>query len=132
MKAIMKTIDKLFDQASNLAIDGIRNEASEILRENSDDLKSFIMAMGSCFFTAKEGGKYDLNSYSDEEYDEYVDGGGIIADAHGIIHQDDRNNFQKEFFDDVDELNEKFHVMGFPMWLTIDPVDGSINEINNW
>ena len=31
MKAIMKKINDFFDQASNLAIEGIKNEAREIL-----------------------------------------------------------------------------------------------------
>jgi uncharacterized protein YbaP (TraB family) len=45
MKAIMKKIDKLYDQASDLAVEAVMNEAREILKADPN-LHEFIMAMG--------------------------------------------------------------------------------------
>ena len=115
MKAIMKKIDKLYDQASELAVQAVIDEARAILKADPN-LDEFVMAMGSCFFTVKEGGKYDMNSYTDEEYEEYCESDEYVRAYHyGIIDDDD---FQKEFFENVDDLNDKFHVMGFPVRFT--------------
>jgi hypothetical protein len=115
MKAIMKKIDKLYDQASDLAVEAVMNEAREILKADPN-LHEFIMAMGRCFFTVKDGGKYDINSYTDEEYDEWSDSDDFVYSYNGII--DDDHGFQKEFFDNVFELNDRFQVMGYPVRFT--------------
>ena len=127
MKAGMKTIDKLFDRASDLAIELIKNEAREILKAD-DGLHEFIMAMGGCFFTIKEGGKYDaLNTMTDEQYDEWCESDEYVNTHGGGIIDNDATDFQKEFFDNVDELNEKFCVMGYPVRFT-----ATSKEVYHW
>lgn len=116
MKALMKQIDKLYDRASDLAVEAVCYEAREILK-NDPNLHEFVMAMGRCFFTIKEGGKYDINSYPDDgSYEEWEDSDDFVYSYHGII--DDDHGFQKEFFDNVFELNDKFQVMGYPVRFT--------------
>lgn len=72
----MKTdaIDELWDKASDLAIKLVKDEARKILQADPD-LDEFVMAMGSCFFTYKEGGKYDIYSYTNEEADKMDEDG---------------------------------------------------------
>ena len=113
----MAEIDNLWNEADDKALDLIEREARKILRDDPN-LYEFVMAMGSCFFTAKEGGQYDFNNpiFNNEDYYEtYLDNGGIIADDHLIIQDDD---FQSEFFAMVDELDEKFHSKGYPIRFT--------------
>ena len=115
MKATMKTINKLFNRASDLAIEAIKNEAREILKAD-DGLHEFVMAMGSCFFTYKEGGKYDMFSYTDEQIDQMDDDDDHdwYGAQNGILH----DRFQPEFMEMVDELNEKFNICGYPVRFT--------------
>ena len=124
MKAMMKKINDLFDQASNLAIEGIKNEAREILKDDPN-LDEFIMAMGSCFFTLKEGGKYDIMSYTDDEWDEWCESDEYVSSYYNNIGDD--CNFQTEFFEMVDDLNEKFNVMGYPVRFT-----ATSKEVHDW
>jgi len=99
---------------SEKAIDLIVSEARKIL-VNDPDLYEYIMAMGSCFFTTIEGGKYDWLSMSEEEADEWFESPEHVSEYHGMIDDD---NFQKEFFDMVDHFNELFNVRGCPMRFT--------------
>jgi hypothetical protein len=114
-KDTLNTIEKLFDKASNLAIEVIESEARRILKSDPD-LHEYIMAMGSGFFTAKEGGKYDLNSYTDAQADKIFDENLPLADK-GLIMDQELPMF-KEFFNMVDDLNERFNVCGCPMRFT--------------
>jgi hypothetical protein len=108
-KETIKLIENYHDTASDLAIKLIESEARQIL-ERDDGLDEFVMAMGSCFFTYKEGGKYDLFSYPDDMPDEQFD--ALPQASDGIIHDD---NFQTEFMEMVDDLNDKFNICGHPM-----------------
>jgi hypothetical protein len=123
--ASLLIIDELFEQASNLAIALIEIEARKILAADPD-LHEYIMAMGSGFFTAKEGGKYDLHSYTDEQADKLFDEDFPFADK-GLIMDTDHTQgigcqpgvfMFKEFFNMVDGLNERFNVCGCPMRFT--------------
>lgn len=126
MKAGMKTIDKLFDRASDLAIELIKNEAKEILKDDPD-LDEFIMAMGSCFFTIKEGGKYDLLTFAnDKEWEEWCESDDYVSVYNGII-DNAVTDFQKEFFENVDDLDEKFNIMGYPVRFT-----ATSKEVYDW
>ncbi len=126
MKAIMAEIDKLFDRASDLAVQAVVNEAREILKAD-DGLHEFIMAMGGCFFTIKDGGKYDaLNTMDDDEYDDWCESDEYVNVHHGII-DNVATDFQQEFFDNVDDLNEKFNVMGYPTRFT-----ATSKEVHEW
>lgn len=114
-KDLLQKVNRYFDYASELAIILIEKTARKILSDDDKNLHEFVMANGTCFFTAKDNGKYDINSYDDLEYDEYIENGGVIADSHGIMSP---NTFQIEFFELVDDLNEKFNVCGVPMRFT--------------
>jgi hypothetical protein len=114
MKALMKTIQKKFDEAGDLAIETIKYEAREILKADPD-LDEFIMAMGSCFFTIKEGGKYDSMQYTDEEYEEWCETDDYVNVYSNHIIDNAQTDFQKEFFENVDYLHELFNVMGHPV-----------------
>lgn len=109
----LREIDQLFSGASDLAIALIKDEARKILKADPN-LHEFIMAMGGCFFTRKEGGKYDINQMTDDEWDEWVE----IDYSH---------DFQKEFFKMVDGLNEDFKVMGYPVRFT-----ATSKEVHHW
>ena len=124
MEATMKTIEKMWIGASDLAIKLIKNEAREILIDDPD-LDEFIMAMGSCFFTLKEGGKYDSNSYTDEEWEEYCESDEYVSSYYNNIGNDD--NFQEKFFEMIDDLDEKFNVMGYPVRFT-----AKSKEVHDW
>jgi len=117
MKAAMKKINKLFDNVSNLAIEAIKNEARKILKADPD-LYEFVMSMGGCFFTIKEGGKYDVTEYTDEEWEKWCEGNDYVNVSFDYIIDNVQTNFQKEFFENVDDLNEKFNVMGYPVRFT--------------
>ena len=113
----MAEIDKLYDQASNLAVETVEYGAREILKENPD-LHEFVMAMGACFFTAKEGGKYDMNSYDEDVAEEMWNDGFEFADDKLMLDSAFERKLFPEFFDNVDDLNEKFKVCGCPMRFT--------------
>ena len=121
----MAEINKQFDRASDLAVEAVKYGAREILK-NDPNLHEFIMAMGSCFFTIKDGGKYDILQMTDEEYEAWCDSDEYVYSYNGII-DNDRNDFQKEFFDNVDELNEKFNVCGYPVRFT-----ATSKEVHDW
>ena len=134
-ESTLEKIGELYSRADDLILDLVRSEARKIL-VNDPELDEFVMGMGSCFFTAKEGSKYDINSYDYDTFEEYVENGGVIAGNQMIIHNDHCTEilliapdvgFYKDFFEMVDDLNEKSHVKGFPMRLK---ADGS--EINKW
>lgn len=115
-KDTIRKIDELFAYADKLAIELIESEARKILSKDTD-LHEFVMAMGSCFFTAKENGRYDFNTYNDDdELDAYIEDGGILADSGLIIH--DTDHFEPEFFEMVEDLNERFNSKGTPMRFT--------------
>jgi hypothetical protein len=94
----MAKINKLYDRAGELAIELIEFEARQILKKHSN-LNEFIMCMGSSFFTDK--------------------------------NNDPIGNWElkylKPFNDMVDELNEKFNILGHPMRFT---ANGKVK--NNW
>lgn len=122
----LRKINELYDYAQKLEIELIESEARKILMADPD-LDEFIMAMGRAFFTYKAGGKYDLFSYTDEELIameegddpriEFIYGNntGGLGNEGGIIHNE---NFQKEFFDMIDDMNSQSNVMGYPMRFT--------------
>ena len=122
MKAI-EQIDELFEKASNLAIKVIVDDAREILKAD-DGLDEFIMAMGSCFFTFKKGSKYDIFTYTDEEAEQMEDDGHDWYGADNWILHD---RFQPEFMEMVEDMNEKFKVLGYPVRFT-----ANSEENNDW
>jgi hypothetical protein len=123
MNAKIKRVNELWEKASNLAIKGIIEEARKILKADND-LNEFIMAMGSCFFTYKELSKYDIFAYTDEEYEQMsADGHDWYGARDGILH----DRFQPEFMEMVDDMNERFHVFGYPVRFTADG-----EEIHVW
>lgn len=123
MKAIMAQIDKLWDNASDLAVQAVVNEAREILKAD-DGLHEFIMAMGACFFTIKKGGRYDTSDMTEDEYWDWLESDEYVREFDGMIDDDE---FQKEFFEAVEDLNEKFNVKGYPTRFT-----AWSKEVNSW
>lgn len=119
----MKEINRLWGSADDLGIKLIEYEARKILASDPD-LDEFIMAMGSCFFTIKEGGKYDALKMTNEQYDEWTESDEYVREYNGMIDDDD---FHKDFFSMVEELNEKFNSMGCPMRFT-----ANSNLVSNW
>lgn len=130
----LRKINELYDYAGKLEIELIESEARKILAAD-DGLDEFVMGMGRAFFTYKSGGKYDLFSYTDEqlykmEEDEdprldFIYGNGTEkSNCGGIIHSED---FQKDFFDMVDDMNSQSNVMGYPMKFT---ANGPV--VKNW
>lgn len=125
-KDTLKAIDKHYEDGSTLAINLIESEARKILTADPD-LDKFVMAMGSCFFTYKDGGKYDMlrDGLTDEIVENLDPEDDWFGRAEKGIIQDE--NFQAEFLEMVDELNDVFKVMGYPMKFT---ATGKI--INDW
>ena len=116
MKTTMEEIEELYAKASNKAIRAIVDGAREILKAD-DALDEFIMAMGTCCFTFKEGGKYDMFIHTDEVLEQMEDDGHDWYGAYdGILH----DRFQPEFMAMVDDLNEKFNILGYPVRFTAD------------
>ena len=103
-------LEAVYEAVSDKAVKIVIKAARQIL-QNDPDLDEFVMAMGACFFTIKEGGKYDALNLSDEEYDEWCESPDYVREYQGMI---DDENFQKEFFDIVDELDDKYKVKGYP------------------
>ena len=122
-KIQLDDVHKLWDKADSLATDYIRQEARTILQSDYH-LDEFIMGMGGCFFTAKQEGLYDIAKYSDEGLDEINENDGLLADNN--LHMP-VNDFQTDFMNMIDELNDKFNSMGFPMRFTANG-----KEENNW
>jgi len=110
--------EKLHEQSlyetSLIAIKLIQHEARKILMED-DGLNEFIMAMGTCFFTYKEGSKYDMNSYDDDLWEKWAESDDYVRAYRGIIYDDD---FHPEFFSMIEDFNYKFSVKGAPMRFT--------------
>jgi hypothetical protein len=102
----LRKIDELFDKGAELAIELVESEARKILVADSE-LDEFVMAMGGCFFTTtnKERG--------------YAPRGG----GSNILDDD----VAPDFFEMVENLNDRFSVMGYPMRFT---VKGKI--VKNW
>ncbi len=116
-------IDNMFDRASDLAIELVKHEARKILRAD-DDLDEFVMAMGSCFFTYKDGSKYDIFAYTDELIDQMDEDGHDWHGAQdGILH----DRFQPKFMDMIDDLDDKFKVCGYPVRFT-----ANSKEVHDW
>lgn len=111
---LSKQFDEEAEKLSMNAIELVINQARIIL-QNDPNLHEFVMAMGSCFFTVKDGGKYDPNSYTDEGWDDFCESDEYVRSFHGIIDDDD---FQREFFDLVDKLDKMFKVKGYPVRFT--------------
>lgn len=110
----LKRIDELWDKADTLAINLIEREARKILLLDPD-LNEFIMAMGTCHFNFNDGSRYDYFSYTEEQLDEMdAENYEWYGALDGILH----DRFQPEFMDMVDDLNEKFGVLGYPMRFT--------------
>ena len=121
--AQIELIDQMFDRASDLAIQLVKDEARRILRAD-DGLDEFVMAMGSCFFTYKDGGKYDRLAYTDELIDQMDEEDHDWYGAYkGILH----DRFQPEFMDMIDDLNDKFKVCGYPVRFT-----ANSKEVLDW
>ncbi len=114
----IKSINARFDSSSDDAVRAVCWEARKILQAD-DGLGEFIMAMGACFFTIKEGGCYDTSEMSDEEYEAFEESDDYLYSYNGIIeHERSEYVWQKDFFDMVDDLNDKFKVCGFPVRFT--------------
>ena len=124
MKDRLEAIRALLEDASDKAVDLVKDEARKILIADPE-LEEFIMAMGSCFFTAKKLGKYDALSYTDEEFDELSDSGFEFAHNYGMI--DEEHDMYKDFFDMVGELNSEFKVCGYPVRFKADT-----KEVHDW
>jgi hypothetical protein len=119
----MEIIDRMFDRASDLAIQLVKDEARKILRAD-DALDEFVMAMGSCFFTYKRDSKYDIFAYTDELIDQMDEDNHDWYGAYdGILH----DRFQPKFMDMIDDLDEKFKVCGYPVRFT-----ANSKEVCDW
>jgi hypothetical protein len=123
MDELSKQFDEEAEKLSRNAIELVINQARIIL-QNDENLHEFIMAMGACFFTIKDGGKYDWDSYTDEEWDDFCESDEYVRSYKGIIDDDD---FHPEFFDLVDRLDEMFRVKGYPVRFT-----ANSKEVHNW
>jgi hypothetical protein len=55
---LLGTVADLYNKSSDLAADVVEKMARQILREHPE-LNEFVMAMGTYFFTYKEGGNLD-------------------------------------------------------------------------
>lgn len=108
----LEKIDRLMDDASDRAIYIIKREARKILR-NDPNVEEFVMAMGSCFFTINDKGKYSSSSYTDEEWEVWCDSDEYVRTYYDIIS--DGDNFQTDFFTMVNDLDAKFTVCGYPV-----------------
>ena len=119
----IQEIDRLWDAASEMAIELIKKEARKILQADSD-LNEFIMAMGCFYFLYKFESKYDMFAYTDEQVDELDEAGHEWYGAQdGILH----DKFQPEFTKMVWQLDDKFNVTGYPVRFT-----ATGKEIHNW
>jgi hypothetical protein len=123
MDELSKQFDEEAEKLSRNAIELVINQARIIL-QNDENLYEFIMAMGSCFFTVKDGGKYDPDSYDDEGWDDFCESDDYVRSYKGIIDDDD---FHPEFFDLVDKLDEMFRVKGYPVRFT-----ANSKEVHDW
>ena len=103
-------VEAVFEAVSDKAVKIVVNAARQIL-QNDPGLDEFIMAMGACFFTIKEGGKYDTSEMTDEEYDDWCESDEYVREYKGMIDDD---KFQERFFEIVDELDDKYKVKGYP------------------
>lgn len=122
-KTTLKKIENLFKAADELAIQLVKDEARKILKAD-DGIHEFIMAMGSCFFTLKDGGKYDDKEMTDEEWEEWTESDDYIRFHNGIL--DDRD-YQKEFFEMVEDLDSEFKICGYPVRFT-----ATSQEVYDW
>ena len=120
----LKRIEDLQEEASEMAVKIVIDEARKILKDD-DGLFEFVMAMGGCFFTIKDGGKYDMMNLTDEAYEEWCESDDYVNVHHGIIDEK-ATDFQEEFFDMVDDLDE-FNVTGYPVRFTADS-----DEVHDW
>lgn len=125
LKKKLKHIEMLQEEASNMAVKIVIDEARKILNDD-DGLFEFIMAMGACFFTIKEGGKYDVMHLSDDDYEVWCESDDYL-NIHGNIIDEQSTDFQKEFFDMVDDLNTDFNVCGYPVRFT-----AKSEEVHDW
>lgn len=114
VKEAIEKIHNLHDDAGDRAIYLIKKEARRILREDPN-LEEFIMAMGACFFTMKDGGKYDSNTMTDEEWEDWMESDDYVYSYNGIIEDEPNHPFQTEFFDMVEEFDTLFKVKGYPV-----------------
>ncbi len=105
----------LMGEASDLAVDVVEAEARKILAADPD-LHEYVMAMGSGFFTGKDGGKYDMNAYPEDVAEQMCEDNFPFRDS-GAIMDDDLEQFE-EFFKIVLDLNDRFNVCGCPMRFT--------------
>lgn len=122
-KVTLTKIDDLLKSADELAIQLIKDEARKILKSD-DGLYEFVMAMGSCFFTLKDGGKYDDSNMTDEEWDEWTESDDYVNFHYGIL---DDKDYQNEFFTMVDDLDNDFKVCGYPVRFT-----ATSQEVYDW
>lgn len=123
VKQAIEKINALVADADDRAIYLIKKEARRILREDPN-LDEFVMAMGGYFFTIKEGGKYDINTMTDEEWDEWTESDDYVHEYNGII---DSENFQEEFNDMVNEFDNQFKVCGYPVRFKAET-----QEVHHW
>jgi hypothetical protein len=129
LKEEMETINRLVDDASDRAIYIIKREARKILREDPN-LDEFIMAMGSCFFTIKQGGKYDMHTMNDEEWETWCESDEYVYEYDGMIGGERSPHdgaYEVEFFEMTQDMNELFKVYGYPVRFTANG-----KEVHDW
>jgi hypothetical protein len=120
---VQDLIEKEIEKLSENALQFVLNRARIIL-QNDPNLHEFVMAMGSCFFTAKDDGKYDPNAYTDEEWEEWCYSDDFVNNYKGII---DDENFHSDFFELVDGFDDKFNIKGYPVRFT-----ANSKEVHDW
>ena len=123
VKNAIEKINALVADADDRAIYLVKKEARRILQEDPN-LNEFVMAMGGYFFTIKEGGKYDINTMTDEEWDEWCESDEYVHEYKGII---DDVNFQTEFNDMVNEFDNQFNICGYPVRFR-----ANTKEVHKW
>ena len=126
VKEAIEKINALVADADDRAIYLIKKEARRILQEDPN-LDEFVMAMGGCFFTIKDGGEYDMTTMTDEEWEEWMESDEYVYSYKGIIDNDASHPFQPEFFDMVDEFDDQFKVCGYPVRFK-----ANTKEVHNW
>lgn len=107
LESFLKEVEETKSDWSNRAFGYVVDAARKILDEQPNDVDEFVMGMGTYIFTAKEGGAYDTNLFTDEDYD---------SDR---FHMDTNGNLPHEFAPKFAELVEKLDyeigVTGIPV-----------------
>jgi hypothetical protein len=104
---LLGTVADLYNKSSDLAADVVEKMARQILREHPE-LNEFVMAMGTYFFTYKEGGNLDpISSKMNSSYN-YV--------------YYDTEPFLKPLNDFIGEWDSRLKITGDAMRFTADGI----------